>query len=62
MGNYVVIGGSSGIGKEITQQLAEKGHQVFSSFNKNQVESRDNIQYFHLDVMEGNMDFSSLPE
>ena len=35
MKNYLIIGGSSGIGLSIVNQLIDKGHQVYSTYNSN---------------------------
>ena len=43
MGNYLIIGASSGIGKAIAEQLSEH-HQVFGTYHQNMVSS-DRIQY-----------------
>jgi NAD(P)-dependent dehydrogenase (short-subunit alcohol dehydrogenase family) len=45
MKNYVIIGGSSGIGKSLTEILAGQ-HTVYATYNANQTES-DKIKYFH---------------
>jgi NAD(P)-dependent dehydrogenase (short-subunit alcohol dehydrogenase family) len=62
MKNYLIIGGSSGIGKALTEKLAKEGHQVFATFNqhKPQVE-RSNITYASLDVLEDEMNLDFLP-
>jgi NAD(P)-dependent dehydrogenase (short-subunit alcohol dehydrogenase family) len=62
MKNYLVVGGSSGIGKAITQQLEQQSQKVFSSYRNNESISTDNIQYFYLDVMAADIDLSVLPE
>ena len=46
MKNYLVIGGSSGIGAAIIQELAQKGNCVFASYKSNTKDSKENIQYF----------------
>ena len=62
MKNYLVVGGSSGIGKSITHQLKQQSHNVFSSYLNTECESSDNVQYFYLDVMASDIDLSLLPE
>ena len=36
MQNYLIIGGSSGIGQQLAMQLSESGNQVIATFNKNE--------------------------
>lgn len=63
MKNYLIIGGSSGIGKSLTQVLVESGHQVFATYNKHrQEDTNPNIHYSFLDVMEDTMDLDFLPD
>ena len=63
MGNYFIVGGSSGIGNSIVKKLAASGHNVFSTFNKTSMDSaNDNIEYHHLDVTASVIDLSYLPE
>ncbi|MFZ9661235.1 MAG: SDR family NAD(P)-dependent oxidoreductase, partial [Chitinophagaceae bacterium] len=51
MGNYLVIGGSSGIGLSIVQQLADSGNHVWATYNQHPVENVAGIHYFPLDIM-----------
>ena len=62
MGNFLVIGASSGIGKAIATQLASEGHQVFATFYKNSIEADQNIHAHFLNVLDEQVDFSFLPE
>ena len=62
MGNYLVVGASSGIGKAITTQLVSEGHQVFATFNSNSIESTQNVHAHHLNVLDEASNFSFLPE
>lgn len=61
MKNYVIIGGSSGVGLATANLLAEKENQVYASFNTKVIESSI-IKYFHLDVNQENWDTTMLPE
>lgn len=61
MQNFVVIGGSTGIGLSISNLLA-KEHNVYATFNKTQIVStQNNLQYNHLNVLDENFNLSFLP-
>ncbi len=62
MAHYLVIGGSSGIGRSLVEQLSEQGHHVYSTFHKHERKSSDTIHYQHLDVMADTIDLSFLPD
>lgn len=64
MKNYLIIGASSGIGKQLAQQLAGNGHRVFGTFNNTEVDASDTagITYFPLNVLDETLDLSFLPE
>ena len=38
MQQYLIIGGSSGIGQQLAKQLSENNSHVFATFNKNKPE------------------------
>ena len=61
MGNYLVVGASSGIGQAITNQLSTEGHHVFATYQKNQFASSSNITTFHINVLDDQLDFTALP-
>ncbi len=60
--NYLIIGGSSGIGKSLTHTLAEAGHQVYATYNTQAQDNTLNIHYSFLDVMEEEINLDFLPE
>lgn len=61
--NYLIIGASSGIGKEIAAQLAEADNHVTATFNRNTPESsHTNIQFHHLNVLDDVISVDFLPE
>jgi len=61
MKNYLVIGGSSGIGKEITELLS-KETIVFSTSRNELNESNENIRHIKYDVLEDELDPELLPD
>ncbi len=63
MKNYLIIGGSSGIGKAIAQQLASEGNQVYATFHTNEPDhSPQNTTYCSFEVGKETLDESTLPE
>jgi NAD(P)-dependent dehydrogenase (short-subunit alcohol dehydrogenase family) len=62
MRNYIIIGGSSGIGKELVNLLEDQGENITATYNSNAVESRATVNYVKLDVTSDNLDLDSLPE
>jgi len=61
MKNYLVIGGSSGIGKEISELLS-KENIVFSTSRNEINESNENIRHIKYDVLEDELDPELLPD
>lgn len=63
MATYLIIGASSGIGKKLSDQLSESGHQVFGTYYKNEIQS-DNprVQYYPLNVLDETIALDFLPE
>ncbi len=61
MKNYLVIGGSSGIGKEISELLS-KENIVFSTSRNELNESNENIRHIKYDVLEDELDPELLPD
>lgn len=62
MKNYVIIGGSSGIGKALTKQLAFDGNLVTATYNQSAIEPMDGVTYHHLNILDDQPDFSFLPQ
>jgi NAD(P)-dependent dehydrogenase (short-subunit alcohol dehydrogenase family) len=63
MNTYVIIGASSGIGLQLANNLAEKGHQVIGTFNNTVVSATSpNITYYNYNVLDENAVFNFLPE
>ena len=61
MKNILIIGGSSGIGRDVVKKMTENNCNVFASFNSNN-EFESNTNYFHLDVMEQELNLDFLPD
>lgn len=62
MKKFLVIGGSSGIGKALVQQLADTGNEVYATYNKTIVNSTQRIQYYHHDVLSDHPDLTFVPD
>ena len=60
--NYVIIGGSSGIGKELASILSREGHSVFATYNENKVENHDKVQYQKFNVLNDSLNLDILPD
>ena len=62
MKNIVIIGGSSGIGEAIVAQLAQSDANIFASYKNNIKDSANQIQFFHLDVLDPVQDLQHIPD
>lgn len=63
MKNYLIVGGSSGIGLRLARLLAQNGHHVYASYTSRLPGNEQaNISYFKYDVLESENDFEDLPE
>lgn len=63
MSNYIIIGGSSGMGLEVTNHLAHLGNRVFATYHTHPIVSNNaSISYHLLNVLEDSLDFSFLPD
>lgn len=63
MRNYVIIGGSSGIGKELVKLLMDQGDNIFATYHNNYVEeSPKNVRYQKFDVLSDTFNLNDLPE
>lgn len=61
MKNYVIIGGSSGIGLATANLLSNEGHAIWATYNQN-AHSHESIRYFPLDITAEHPDFGFLPD
>ena len=63
MKNILVIGGSSGVGKSVVDELVNRGDRVYASFRNNIVEAdADHLNPFRFDVMTDRLPEDLLPE
>lgn len=62
MGNYLIIGGSSGIGRALSIQLAATGNEVTVTYYKNEpVVQNAHIHFHHLNVLEETLSLDFIP-
>jgi len=61
MATFLVVGGSSGIGLQVSNQLAAAGHTVHATYNTHIVEAGANIHYHPLNVLDENINLDFLP-
>lgn len=60
--NVLVVGGSSGIGQALVEQLKNRGHQVMASYHQHPVASSEQVTYFPLNVVDETLPTDHLPE
>ncbi len=63
MSQFLVIGGSSGIGRQVTHQLAADNNLVYATFHLHEMKSADDHTSYHpLNVLDDNLDLNFLPD
>lgn len=62
MKNYLIIGGSSGIGKELVHILEVSGDKVYATYHQNRVEDSENVMYQKFDVLNDILNIDALPQ
>ncbi|WP_372950387.1 SDR family NAD(P)-dependent oxidoreductase [Mariniphaga sp.] len=63
MANIFIVGGSSGIGKKLAENLSAAGNNIFATYFKNELQNfNSQIEYHPLDVMQNEFNFEYLPE
>lgn len=61
MANYFIVGASSGIGRELAQQLSALQHKVYGTYNRNPV-SDEQVEYHYLNTLDPLPELNFLPE
>ncbi len=63
MSNYLVIGGSSGIGAQLTAQLVQSGHRVYATYNTHSIHTESaNLSFHSLNVLDESISLDFLPD
>jgi NAD(P)-dependent dehydrogenase (short-subunit alcohol dehydrogenase family) len=63
MAEYFIVGGSSGIGRQLSLQLSNAGHHVYATYNSHPVEGDDNnLEYHPCNVLDDQIQIDFLPE
>jgi NAD(P)-dependent dehydrogenase (short-subunit alcohol dehydrogenase family) len=62
MRNYIIIGGSSGIGKEIVNLIENEDANIVATYNSNKTEDKTSVKYIKFDVRSDELDLDELPE
>ncbi|WP_159022087.1 SDR family NAD(P)-dependent oxidoreductase [Formosa sp. L2A11] len=61
MRNYIVIGGSSGVGEQLVNVLEAEGSQITATYLTNTSEDREQVKYISFDATEDTLDLDDLP-
>lgn len=61
MKNYLIIGGSSGIGAALVDILIDAGHHVYASYHEHPQADREGVHYFKWDAAQEQLDTQFLP-
>jgi NAD(P)-dependent dehydrogenase (short-subunit alcohol dehydrogenase family) len=62
MRNYVIIGGSSGIGLALSNLLQNEGAKVYATYNQTQIAESGEVKYMKFNVLEDTLNLDELPE
>ncbi len=60
--NYLIVGGTGGIGSALTQRVADTGADVFVVSRNAPVDKIDGVTYLQADVLEGKLKLDDLPD
>lgn len=61
MKNYLIIGGSTGIGLSLCDQLSKQGHRVYATYRDTEITSSE-ISYHQLDITQDELSLDFLPD
>jgi len=62
MRNYVIIGGSSGVGGELVGLLEEENASIIATYNNNEIQNREKVNYIKLDVTIDELNLEDFPD
>jgi NAD(P)-dependent dehydrogenase (short-subunit alcohol dehydrogenase family) len=62
MRNYIIIGGSSGIGEGIVNLLEQEEATVLATYNNNEKQDRNKIRYLQFDALNDTLNLDELPD
>ena len=62
MSTFVIIGGSSGIGRALALELEARGHAVFATYRSKEQADSERLTYRKLDVLNALPDWTGLPD
>ena len=62
MRNYIIIGGSSGIGEGIVNILEQGEATVLATYNNNEKQDRNNISYLQFNALNDSLNLDDLPD
>lgn len=62
MRNYIIIGGSSGIGEGIVNLLEQEETTVLATYNNNEKQDRNNISYLQFNALNDSLNLDDLPD
>ena len=62
MKNFIIIGGSSGTGEAIVENLVTAGHNIIATYNTSIKECTPSVNYVKLDVTTDELNDNDLPE
>ena len=62
MRNYIIIGGSSGIGEGIVNLLEQEESTVLATYNNNEKQDRNKIRYLQFDALNDTLNLDDLPD